>query len=297
MKIIMHPYSLLVLTCWMWAGNAVASKLALGHISPLALTTLRWVISCALMLFIARNHLKADWVILRHHKKLMFLYGALGFTIFNVFMYMAANFTTSVNISILQGSVPLWVLGGTVLLYKAKTTRLQWGGIFITMLGILVLASKGDLASLKTFQVNSGDLLMLFACFSYAIYTILLKNRPKVHGLSFFTIAAFAALIFSIPLLGVEYSLGKTIFPHDTMGFGILLYVALFPSLLSQLTFLWAVDKIGPGRAGIFVNLMPVFGPILAVLILGEHFGGYHFLALALVLCGVALAELGKPKS
>jgi drug/metabolite transporter (DMT)-like permease len=296
MKFIMHPYTLLVLTCWMWAGNAVASKLAIGHISPLVLTTLRWVISVSLMLFIARKYLAHDWAVLKAHKWLMLAYGFFGFTAFNVLMYISANYTTSVNISILQGSVPVFVLAGTVLFYKSRTSIWQWGGVALTLLGVLILAGKGDLSSLASLAINPGDALMLSACFCYSAYTILLKNRPKVHGLSFFAMGAIFALICSIPFLAVEIAIGKAIFPVTMKGWGILLYVALFPSLLSQITFLYAVDKIGPGRAGIFVNLMPVFGPILAVLILGEAFVGYHFIALGFVLAGVAIAELGKPK-
>lgn len=295
MKILLHPYTLLILTCWMWAGNAVASKLALGHISPLVLTTMRWLISVTLMLFIAKRFLATDWMILKDKKLLMLAYGFFGFTAFNVLMYMAAVHTTSVNISILQGSVPIFVLTGTVLFYKTSTTIWQWGGVLLTIVGILILAGKGDFSVLQELTFNPGDVMMIIACLCYAGYTLLLKKRPKVHGLSFFAIGAVFALVCSVPFLGVEMALSKAIFPYDTLGWGILLYVALFPSLLSQITFLLAVDKIGPGRAGIFVNLMPVFGPILAVLILGEAFVGYHFMALALVLAGVAMAELGKP--
>jgi drug/metabolite transporter (DMT)-like permease len=248
------------------------------------------------MLIIAKPYLKTDWAILKQHKGLMLLYGGLGFTCFNVLMYISAYYTSSINISILQGSVPIFVLAGTVLFYRSTTTLLQWLGLMLTFIGVLYLAFKGDLMQIFTFRFNKGDILMLAACFCYAVYTILLKKRPKVHGLSFFAIGAVAALLFSFPAFLVEYQMGYAIFPTTLKAWAVLMYVAIFPSMLSQITFLYAVDKIGPGRAGIFVNLMPVFGPILAVLILGEIFTTYHAIALLMVLTGVALAEIGKPK-
>jgi drug/metabolite transporter (DMT)-like permease len=296
MKFLFHPYALLILTCWMWAGNAVASKMAIGHISPLVLTTLRWIISVSLMLMIAWQPLQKDWPVLKANWRKMLVYGFFGFTAFNVLMYLAANFTVAVNIGILQGAMPLFVLAGTVVLHKANTTPVQWLGLCITLVGVVVVASKGELATLLNLAFNKGDILMITACGLYSYYTILLKTRPQVHGLSFFTVAAVFALICSVPFLGVEIAMGQAIWPSSFKGWGILIYVALFPSLLSQLTFLKAVDMVGPGRAGIFVNLMPIFTPILAVLILNETFGLYHLFGLIFVLGGVGLAEWGKPK-
>lgn len=274
----------------------MASKLSVGEISPVVLSTLRWVISVSLMLFIARAPLKKDLPLLKANWRKMLVYGFTGFTAFNVLMYVSAQYTTSVNIGILQGVVPVFVLAGTVLLYQAKTTRLQWAGLLTTLIGVVIVASKGSLETVLSLAFNKGDLLMLCACGFYSYYTIALKTRPQVHGLSFFAIGAIAALVCSLPFLAIEMALGQAIWPSTPKAWGILFYVALFPSLLSQLTFLRAVDVIGPGRAGIFVNLMPIFAPILAVLILNETFGLYHLTALIFVLAGVAMAEVGKPK-
>ena len=131
---------------------------------------------------------------------------------------------------------------------------------------------------------------MMIACTSYAVYTIALRDRPRVSGFVFFSVLAGAALLISLPLLVYEVAAGLVVWP-DALGWAVLLYVALLPSLLSQIFFMRSVELIGPNRAGLFVNLVPVFGAILGVALLGEPFRAYHAIALFLVLGGIWLAE------
>jgi drug/metabolite transporter (DMT)-like permease len=112
--------------------------------------------------------------------------------------------------------------------------------------------------------------------------------------LVFFTVAAAFACLISLPLLAAEIAMGRFHVPTPA-GWAILAFTVIGPSILSQLSFMRAIELIGPGRAGVFVNLVPVFAPILAVLLLGEPFGFYHAVALALVLGGIFIAErLGR---
>jgi drug/metabolite transporter (DMT)-like permease len=134
---------------------------------------------------------------------------------------------------------------------------------------------------------------MLIACLFYAGYTLSLRQRPKVPGLVFFAALAAVAFLISVPLLAAEIMTGHGYWPTGK-GWLILVYVAVGPSFLAQLFFMRGVELIGPGRAGVFVNLVPVFASLLAVLILSEPFAWYHAVALALVLGGIALAEKGK---
>jgi drug/metabolite transporter (DMT)-like permease len=143
---------------------------------------------------------------------------------------------------------------------------------------------------LRSFSFLIGDVFMLIACASYAVYTLALRDRPKVSGFVFFSVLALAALMISLPLLAWEIAAGEVIWP-DLRGFAFLLFVTLFPSLLSQIFFMRGVELIGPSRAGLFVNLVPVFGAFLGVAILGEPFRWYHAVGLVLVLGGIWLAE------
>jgi drug/metabolite transporter (DMT)-like permease len=149
---------------------------------------------------------------------------------------------------------------------------------------------KADLEVLRTLALNIGDVWMLIACVFYAGYTLGLRRRPPVSGLVFFTALAGVAFLSSLPLLAIEIAQGAMQWP-TAKGWLILLYIGLLPSLVSQIFFIRGVELIGPARAGLFVNLVPVFGALLAVLLLGEPFALYHALGLFLVLGGIWLAE------
>lgn len=285
-----NAYLLLTLTTLMWAGNAVASRLAVGQVSPMALTSLRWVFVCAVLPILMRRELKHYAPVLLQHRWRIVALGALGFTAFNTLMYLAAYSTTAINIGILQGAIPVFVLVGAFLAYRTPIGWMQALGVAVTILGILVTASRGDYHILSTLSFAAGDLWMIVACIFYAGYTVGIRTRPPMPGLVFFTAMAMVACVVSLPLLAAEVATGRVIWPTP-LGWGILAFVVIGPSLLSQLFFMRSVELIGPGRAGVFVNLVPVFAPLLAVLILGESLALYHGLALGLVLGGIWIAE------
>ncbi len=285
-----NAYLLLTMTTLMWGGNAVASRLAVGHISPMALTSLRWVFVCAVLPLLLRRELKEYRPLLMAHRWRIIALGTIGFTTFNALMYLAAYSTTAINIGILQGAIPVFVLIGAFLVYRTPIGWMQALGVAVTILGVVVTASRGDYHLLSTLSFVPGDLWMIIACVFYAGYTVGLRSRPAMPGLVFFTALAIVACVASLPLLGLEIWMGRIVWP-TTLGWLILAFVVIGPSLLSQLFFMRAVELIGPGRAGVFVNLVPVFAPLLAVLILGEEIALYHGLALALVLGGIWIAE------
>jgi drug/metabolite transporter (DMT)-like permease len=285
-----QAYLLLTLTALSWGGNAVAGRLAVGGISPMALTALRWAFVIAILLVVARRQVAAEWPTLKASWRSILAMGTLGFTGFNALFYVAAHYTTAVNLTIIQGGIPVIVLIGAFAFFGTRITLLQVVGMVVTLLGVATVAAKGDPATLLTLGFNPGDLLMLIACLFYGGYTLALRNRPKVSGLVFFSAMAGVAFLTSLPLLAYEIVSGTVQWPTGATWL-ILLYVSLLPSLISQIFFMRGVELIGPGRAGLFVNLVPVFGAMLAVLILGEPFHLYHAAALVLVLGGIWLAE------
>ncbi|HZB61893.1 MAG TPA: DMT family transporter [Microvirga sp.] len=285
-----RAYVLLTLTTLMWGGNAIAGRLAVGEISPMVLTCLRWVFVVAVMIPLVGRQVVAEWAKIRARWVFTILMGAFGFTAFNGLFYAAAHHTTAVNLTIFQGAIPVLVLLGTVLFFRARVIPLQILGMIVTIVGVVLVSVKADLEILKTLSLNIGDVWMLVACLFYAGYTLGLRHRPAMPGLVFFAAMAAVAFVSSLPLIGIEIAQGAAQFPTPT-GWLILLYVAIMPSLLSQIFFMRGVELIGPARAGLFVNLVPVFGALLAVLLLGEPFATYHALGLVLVLGGIWLAE------
>jgi drug/metabolite transporter (DMT)-like permease len=284
------PAVLLTLTAIFWAGNALASRLAVGHISPFLLVFLRWVMVLAVLWPLYGNQVRAHWGDIRPRLGSITLMAVLGFTGFNALFYTAGYYTSAINIGILQGSIPVAVLAGAFFMFGTRATLLQIVGVLITAVGVVVVATQGAPLSILAVGLNRGDLAMLAACVLYAFYTLALRNRPEMPGIVFFTLLALISAVTSVPLLIFEAATTGLQMP-TLQGWLVTLFVAIFPSCLAQLFFLRGVDMIGPGRAGVFVNLVPVFAAILAVLLLNEPFAAFHAVALVLVIGGIWLAQ------
>ena len=285
-----NPYLLLVLTVAMWGGHSVVSRLAVGEISPASLTCLRWLVVASIMFAVARRGLREHWPALKPRIGYLAAMGTLGYTGYNILLYWSAHYTTAINLNIINGAMPALIFLFALGIFRQKITPLQWIGTTVSMSGVAVVAAKGEWAALAALTVNRGDIFIFIATALYAGYSVLLRNRPLVPGMVLFAAMAPAALLSSFVVLGVEVAAGEFYWP-SLKGWLLLLYVAIFPSLLSQLFFMRAIELIGAGRAGLFTNLMPLFGASFAMLILGEQLALYHAVALALVLGGILFAE------
>jgi len=283
-------YLFLTLTTLFWAGNAIASRLAVGEVSPMLLVAIRWFGTVALLFAIGWAQLRRDWPVLRRRLPYLAAMGVVGLTAFNAVFYLAAHSTTAINMGILQGAMPVLVLLGSALLFSTPLGVTQLAGVAITIVGVALVVSRGDLAVLAAFRLNQGDLLMLLASLFYAAYALGLRNRPQVSPISVLTVISTAAAVATLPLAAGEALAGQAFWPSAD-GWAVVAYVTVFPSVLSQLFFIKGVSLIGPARAGLFINLVPVFATILAVAILGEALRWYHLGGLALVLSGIWLAE------
>ena len=290
-----RAYLYLCITSLFWGGNSVAGKLAVGHVSPMVLTTFRWIVALLIILAFMLPQIKRDWPVIRKHWLQLLLYGALGFTAFNALLYTALGYTSAINAVIEQAGIPMLIFVFNFALFRIQASIAQVLGFTVTLVGVLVTASHGEFSTLAELEFNFGDALMLGACIVYAAYTVSLRWKPEMHWQSFIAAPAFGALLSAIPLFFWEVSRGAAIFP-DTTGWAIVLYAGIFPSLLSQVLYVRGVEMIGANRAGLFINAIPVFGTILSVALVGETMHMFHVVALLLVLGGIAIAEWGRPK-
>ncbi|MGF6173798.1 DMT family transporter [Ensifer sp. 4252] len=290
-----RAYFYLCVTALFWGGNSVAGKMAVGHVSPMMLTTLRWVFALLIILVLMTPQIRRDWDKIKKHWLQLLAYGVVGFTTFNALLYSALKYTSAINAVILQAGIPMLIFLFNFMLFRTRASIAQVIGFTVTLLGVLITAAHGDIASLMQLEFNFGDALMIAACIVYAAYTVALRWKPTMHWQSFIAAPAFGALISAIPLLFWEIGNGTAIFP-DMTGWIIVLYAAIFPSLMSQVLYVRGVEMIGANRAGLFINAIPVFGTLLSVMLVGETFHTFHFIALLLVLGGIAIAEKGRPK-
>lgn len=285
-----NAYTLLILTMIFWGGNAVAGKLAVGHISPLLLTTLRWALAVVIMAAISLPQLARDWKVVKQNLPLLIALGVAGFTLFNAAMYSALTFTTAINVSIEQAGMPMFIFIANFLLYRMGVSPGQIIGFSLSLIGVALTASHGNLLRLAELDVNAGDLLMLGALVLYSGYTVALRYKPDIHWKSLMLVICAAAFVSSLPFALWEVATDRAIWP-DARGWTVAAYTAFFPSVISQVFYIRGVELIGANRAGLFINLVPIFGTLLSILILGENFHLYHAAALVLVLGGISLAE------
>lgn len=287
------PYVLLIATTWLWAGNAIASRLVVGHASPMVVTSLRWVGTLLIMITISHVALRRDWPAIKANWRWLAVMGTLGFTGFNALFYLAGQHTTAINLGLIQGAIPVMVLAGAFVAYRTPVTRLQALGMVLTLFGVILLTTKGHVERLLGLVFNIGDVYMLIACLGYSLYTVALRDRPAISPLPFFTALSSVALLSSLPLLAIEASNGALQWP-DARGWAIIAFIAIGPGFIAQLLFMRGVELVGPGRAGLFVNLIPPWTALMGTLILGEDFAWYHAVALVLVLGGIGIAESRK---
>lgn len=285
-----NPYFLLAVTAFIWGGNAVAGKLAAGHVSPFLLTWLRWLVASAVLFPFAWPHLKRDWPVIRNHLPFLAVMGATGFAIFNNLMYLSLNYTSAINVAIEQASMPLLVFVLNYLIFRTRVTTYQVIGFAITLIGVAVTVTRGNLLTINQQQLNIGDLYMLAAVMFYGIYSVFIRSKPDIHLLSFLAVLGLSAFVATIPFLVYEIVTDSLLWP-DMQGWGVVIYAAILPSLVSQLFWVMGLEKIGSNRGGVFINLVPIFGALLAIVILGEQFHLYHAAGLVLVLGGIALAQ------
>jgi len=281
---------LLIMTALFWGGNAVAGKFAAGHVSPMLLTAMRWVFALAILLALGHRHFRAEWPTVAGNLRYLLVMGMVGLTGFNVCLYTALNFTTAINASILQAAIPMVVFAGNFLLFSIRASHAQIAGFLLTVAGVALVAGQGSFERLRSLEVNSGDGLMLFAVAAYGGYTVALRNMPKLHWQSTMIALSTGALLSATVFAIVEWLAGFGRWP-DSQGWLVIAYTAIFPSVLSQTFYIRGNRLIGGNRAGLFVNLVPVFGTALSVLILAERFQLFHATALALVFGGIWLAE------
>ena len=283
-------YLYLTIATMCWGANAVFSRAAVGEVPPLMLVTIRWTGAVIIILIFSYKTIRQDFSVLKSRWAYLFMMGGMGFAIFNALMYVAAHTTTAVNIGIIQGGIPIFVLVWMFLIFSQKISLLQFIGVCLTLFGVTWVAAAGDLANLLSLAVNPGDIYMIIACMLYAGYAVGLKSKPDVSFISVFVAMAASAMIISLPMMFYEIASGDSFLP-TVKGWKIAAAITIFPSIVAQLCFILGVAQLGAARAGVFVNLVPIFASLFAVLFLSEQFHIYHGIALILVLGGIWVSE------
>lgn len=285
-----QPYVLLVMPPLFWGLNITLGRHVVGHIPPVALSQIRWTLAFVLLLPFAAGRFVRDWPAIRRQMPLIVVLSLTGISIYNTFVYVGLHSTTAINAALLQSFQPVMIAVYTLLIYGDRLTAYQAIGIAVSLAGVVAIVTQGEPSVLFAFAINGGDLWVLAAILAYALYTALLKSRPKVHPLSLILVLLALGQLFLVPATVWEWATGaRTHFDLLTVLAG--LYVAVFASILAYFCYNRGVELIGPNRAGPFLHLVPLFGSLFAIVLLGETPYWYHATGWMLIVAGITIAQ------
>ncbi len=286
------PYLLLVLTTLFWSGNFVISRGMHAAITPISLTFWRWAVALLILSFFGLRHLLAQKEVALKHKKFIIIQGILGVAGYNNLIYMAMQTTTAINAALVTSSIPVIIVVISWIMYRERLSLRQCIGICLSLAGVLLIISQGNLSTLLELQFNRGDILVFIAAVVWASYSANLKKYPKeLHPLAFQTGIVIVGLTVITPMYLAEFYGGKTL-AISTDGVLTILYVAIFASVLAFIFWNRAVSILGANIAGPFIHLMPLFSTILAVIFLGEKLTVSHLQAIPIIFSGILLTTL-----
>lgn len=286
-------YFLLLVPPLLWAGNVVLARGLADAIPPVAMSFWRWAGALLLLFPLALRQTSRDWPVLRRSWPVLLLLALLGIAAFNTLLYVAVQTTTALNCALLQAVMPAVILIICRVLYGERIVLWQMVGVVLCMIGVAWVVLQGDLQRLQGLVLNRGDAWMLLAVVCYATYSALLRRLPPLHPLSLLLVTVAGGCLMLLPLYLWECAQAPAweLTPSVLAG---LAYVAVGPSILAYLCWIRGIAEIGAGRAGLFINLIPVFAAVLAVLLLGETWRGYHAVGSLQIISGMLLFYFGR---
>ena len=285
-------YIFLILTTLFWAGNFIVGKAAsLFEIPPFTLNFYRWTFAWLILAPFTIKEIIEKKNYIFGNIKLIIILGITSITIFNSIVYYSLNFTQVISGVLMISTIPVMIIVFCWLLKIEKTNIFQILGVIFSLCGVVVIITKANLSILLNLNFNKGDLWMVVAMFSWALYSALLrKKKLELSQLSLLQTIISAGLVFLLPAYLIELSLGYRANIH--LPFILTLtYVVLFPGLASFILWIKGISIIGSNRSGIFLHLIPIFSTIFAIIIFKEKFMLYHLIGAILIISGIILSS------
>ena len=285
-------YIFLLLTVTFWAGNFIVGKFAsLYEVPPFSLNFYRWFFAWLILApFTIPEIIKKKEYITQNYK-LFIVLGVTSITIFNSIVYYSLNFTQVISGVLMISTIPVMIMFFSSILKIEKTNVFQIIGVILSFLGVAIIITKANFQILKNLNFNKGDITMVVAMFSWALYSTLLKRQKyELSQISLLQVVISFGLIFLIPVYFIEYQVGFRI-NLDIPFFLILSYVVLLPGLASFILWIKGISMIGANRSGVFLHLMPIISAIMAMIFFNEKFMFYHILGACFIISGILLSN------
>ena len=285
-------YLLLVLATLFWSGNFIVGKFAtLFQIPPLTLNVFRWITVWFILIPFTYKEILNSLPSIKKNWFVISFMGVITISTFNSVVYFALNYTQVINAVLVLAAIPAATIVFSSLMRIEKTNIFQLTGLFLSIVGIGSIISTGDIEKIISLSFNKGDLWMLVCVFTWALYSTLLKKKNfKLSQFSLIQLMVSAGIIFLIPQFFYEKSIGLDV-NYNKAFFIILFYVVVFPAIAAYYCWQKGVEIIGPNKASMFIQLMPLFSAVMAIIIFNEKFELYHFAGASFIILGIYLSN------
>ena len=285
-------YLILILTTIFWSGNFIVGKAASTYeIPPFSLNFYRWFFAGLILLPFTFKELIEKKNYIFDNIIFFTILGVTSITIFNSIVYYSLYYTQVISGILMISTIPVWIIFISSILNIEKTNIFQIIGVVFSLTGVIFIITEADLEIIKNLDFNKGDLSMVVAMFSWAVYSALLKSKKyEISQFALLEVVIIMGLIFLTPIYFIEMYLGNVI----VLGVPFILtltYVVFFPGLASFIFWIKGISIIGANRAGVFLHLMPIFGAIMAMIIFNEKFMYYHILGAIFIVAGITLSN------
>jgi len=277
-----------------WSGNFVIGRFSSleNIVSPLSLAFYRWVIAFLILTPFCLQKAVKELPLLKKQPGMIFLIILTGPTLFNTLVYLGLTATTVINSLLIISTTPMLIILLNKLLYKAQTNIFQMIGIFISLIGVCYVIAKGSFQNIFDSEFYFGDLFILLAVTSWALYSIFLKkNETGVSGFSFLYLSFVFTVILLFPVYLYDIFIQDNFINIDQKTLLVIGYTGIFPSIISYMCWNTGVALIGPNKSGPFLHLMPIFGGILAFLVFRETLEIYHYAGILSVIIGIIITN------
>jgi drug/metabolite transporter (DMT)-like permease len=291
------PYLLLVAATFFWGGNFVVGHQLVDEIPPLTLALLRWMTALLILLpLYGRNVWEKRALYAQRWKTVLFL-ALTGVAAFNTLVYAAVQYTTPINASLMNAATPIIIVLISVIALRERLNAIRVAGILVSLCGVFWIISRGSWDIFIGLSFNRGDLWMLVAVVTWGMYSVAVKKTAGAFPVSgLFTLTVMIAVAVLLPFAAAEWFNGMRPYDISPISVAGVLYIGIFASIISFTCWNRAVSMIGPSRCASFLNLIPLFSALLAMLLIGEMIQLYHSIGAALIIGGVYLTSRAAPR-
>lgn len=285
------PFLLIIATI-LWGGNFVIGRAVANDIAPITLAFYRWCVALLVLAPIAYKSWRQHLQTFRTHWKIVLLLSLTGVAGFNTLVYIGLHDTTSINASLMNSSTPIIIYVLAFFLLRERLTRHQLIGTFISLTGVLFILTGGSLESLRAFHFNKGDLIVLVAIVCWSVYSLLIKQYAGIlPGLATFFMTIIVGIVLLLPFFVYETMTAAQTMTWNAASISAIIYVGSLASVVAFLSWNKGVVKLGASRASIYLNFIPVFSALFAVLFIGESLHLFQIVGGLAVVAGVFITN------